>query len=77
MQRWGPLLLARQFVMQTVFVAEMVIRVAAHESRQRSLLRDWWNESDSAVVSISLPGVAGSCATVARLARALRVARFV
>jgi len=77
MQTWGPLLLALQLVMQTVFVAEMLIRIAAHGSRPLAFFRDGWNVFDFAIVSISLLPVAGSFATVARLARVLRVARVV
>jgi len=77
MESWGPLLVAVEFGVQAVFVSEMCIRIAAHGSRPLAFFRDGWNVFDFAVVAVSLLPVAGPFATVARLARVLRVARVV
>lgn len=74
---WGPSLLALEHAIQAVFVVEVLIRIAAHGSRPLSFFRDGWNVFDFGVVAVSLLPVAGPFATVARLARVLRVARVV
>ena len=74
---WGPPLLALEYSVQAVFVAEMLIRIAAHGSRPLAFFRDGWNVFDFGVVAVSLLPVAGPFATVVRLARVLRVARVV
>jgi len=74
---WESLLLTLEYGVQAVFVAEMVIRIAAHGSRPLAFFRDGWNVFDFGVVAVSLLPVAGPFATVARLARVLRVARVV
>jgi len=55
----------------------MLIRIAAYGSRPLAFFRDGWNVFDFGVVGVSLLPVAGPFATVARLARVLRVARVV
>jgi voltage-gated sodium channel len=61
----------------TIFVAELAVRLVAHTRRLGAFLRDGWNLFDVVVVALSLlPGV-GPFATVARMARVLRVARLV
>jgi voltage-gated sodium channel len=61
----------------TLFIAELGLRVAAHDFRLGAFLRDGWNLFDFLVVALSLvPGI-GAFATVARIARVLRVARLV
>lgn len=74
---WGPFLLAVEYGVQAVFVAEMLVRIAAHGSRPLAFFRDGWNVFDFGVVAVSLLPVAGPFATVVRLARVLRVARVV
>jgi voltage-gated sodium channel len=74
---WQPSLLALEYSVQAVFVAEMLLRIAAHGSRPLAFFRDGWNLFDFGVVAVSLLPVAGPFATVVRLARVLRVARVV
>ncbi len=64
-------------VVLALFIAELVLRVAAQSFRLGAFLRDGWNLFDFLVVALSLlPGV-GAFATVARIARVLRAARLV
>jgi voltage-gated sodium channel len=64
-------------VIQTIFVLEIVIRLAAHWPRVGAFFRDGWNVFDLLVVACSLLPQAGAFAMVARLARLLRVTRLV
>jgi voltage-gated sodium channel len=73
----GPALPSLHAAVQALFVAEIALRVAAARPGPAAFLRDGWNLFDSAVVAASLLLVAGPFATVARLARVLRVARLV
>jgi voltage-gated sodium channel len=70
---FGPL----EMVIQTIFVIEIAIRLLAHWPRMMGFFRDGWNVFDLAVVLASLLPQAGAFATVARLARLLRVTRLV
>jgi voltage-gated sodium channel len=74
---WGWLLGAINTIVQALFVVEITIRIAAHGWRPSGFFRSGWNVFDFAVVAVSLLPVAGSLATVARLARVLRVGRLV
>jgi voltage-gated sodium channel len=76
-ERYGELFELADLVVQTIFVAEIVIRLAAHWPRLGSFFRDGWNVFDLAVVAASLLPQAGAFAMVARLARLLRVTRLV
>src|SRR4051812_23196358 len=74
---YGPLFSLGNTLVLALFVAELVIRVAAYGFRFKAFLREGWNIFDVLVVALSLiPGV-GAFATVARIARVLRVARLV
>jgi voltage-gated sodium channel len=57
-----------------LFVVEIALRIAAEPRR---FFRDGWNVFDAAVIGLSLLPQVGSFATVARLARVLRVTRLV
>ncbi len=61
---------------QAAFVVEIALRLLGSRSIG-GFLRDGWNCFDVLVVAASLLPVAGPFATVARLARVLRVARLV
>lgn len=74
---WGWLLGAINAAVQAIFVAEIAIRVIAHGKRPSGFFSSGWNVFDFAVVAVSLLPVAGSLATVARLARVLRVGRLI
>jgi voltage-gated sodium channel len=62
---------------QTLFVLEIALRLAACGRRLTAFFRDGWNVFDAGVVLLSLLPVAGPTAMVARLARVLRAARLV
>jgi voltage-gated sodium channel len=75
--RWGAVLGGLNVAIQIVFVVELVVRIAGHGSRPLQFFRSGWNAFDFTVVALSLLPVAGPFATVARLARVLRVARLI
>jgi voltage-gated sodium channel len=66
-----------EIIVQTIFVLEISLRLLAHWPRLPRFFRDGWNVFDLAVVLASLLPQAGAFATVARLARLLRVTRLV
>lgn len=74
---WGGGLAAVTAVVQVAFVLEIGVRLAAHGRKVKQFFLDGWNVFDFAVVTLSLLPAAGAFATVARLARILRVARLV
>jgi voltage-gated sodium channel len=68
---------AVEIIVQTIFVLEISLRLLAHWPRLSGFFRDGWNVFDLAVVLASLLPQAGAFATVARLARLLRVTRLI
>ena len=77
MESYGPLLMAMNWVIQAIFILEISIRWLAYWPRPLTFFRDGWNVFDFTIVTLSLLPVAGSFATVSRLARLLRVTRLV
>jgi voltage-gated sodium channel len=75
--RYGPLILAVEMLIQTIFVAEIAIRLLAYWPKPAGFFRNGWNVFDFAVVGASLLPQAGAFAMVARLARLIRVTRVV
>ncbi len=75
--RWGGAMAAAQVAFQFAFVIEIGLRLAAYGRRPGAFFRDGWNTFDFVVVATSFLPVTGAFATVARLARVLRVARMV
>src|SRR5688572_2595955 len=75
--RWAGLFHSLNTVVQAVFVVEIALRLAAHGSRPHRFFTGGWNVFDFVVVALALLPAAGPCATVARLARILRVGRLV
>jgi voltage-gated sodium channel len=73
----GGALDALGLLVQAAFVLEIAIRLAAFGARPWRFFLDGWNVFDFVVVALSLLPAAGPFATVARLARVLRVARVV
>ncbi len=73
----GGLLDTLGMLVQVAFVAEILIRIAAFGTRPWRFFLDGWNVFDFSVVALSLLPAAGPFATVARLARVLRVARVI
>jgi voltage-gated sodium channel len=77
MQSAGGALVALNGVIQAIFVFELAVRVLAHWPRPAAFFRGGWNVFDFVVVAVAFLPAAGSFATIARLARLLRVARLV
>jgi voltage-gated sodium channel len=75
--RYGVLITALETIIQTLFVAEIAIRILAHWPRPMAFFRNGWNVFDFVVVAASLLPQAGAFAMVARLARLMRVTRLV
>jgi voltage-gated sodium channel len=75
--RYGAAIVALEMLIQTIFVAEIAIRILACWPRPFAFFRNGWNVFDFAVVAASLLPQAGAFAMVARLARLMRVARLV
>jgi voltage-gated sodium channel len=74
---YGHVLKLINGLVQAIFVAEITIRILAWGSRWHSFFRDGWNLFDFLIVMASLLPVAGPFATVARLARVLRIVRLI
>jgi voltage-gated sodium channel len=77
LSRWSTLFDAAHTVVQVAFVLELAVRIAAHGNKPFDFFKDGWNVFDFGVVALSLLPTAGPFATVARLARVLRVGRMV
>jgi voltage-gated sodium channel len=77
MARHHALLHAIDRLVMVVFGVEIALRLLACWPRPGRFFRDGWNVFDFAVVTASFLPQAGPFATVARLARLLRVARLV
>jgi voltage-gated sodium channel len=75
--RYGAVIVAVEMLIQTIFVAEIAIRVLAYWPRPIAFFASGWNVFDFVVVAASLLPQAGAFAIVARLARLMRVTRLV
>jgi voltage-gated sodium channel len=75
--RWSQTFSLVNGVVQSLFVAEIVVRVLAHGQRPLEFFRNGWNVFDFSVVALSLLPAAGPLANIARLARVLRVGRLI
>jgi voltage-gated sodium channel len=75
--RYGAALVALEMLIQTIFVAEIAIRILAYWPRPLLFFRNGWNLFDFVVVAASLLPQAGAFAMVARLGRLMRVTRLV
>jgi voltage-gated sodium channel len=75
--RHARLFAAASGAIQALFVIEIAIRLAAYLPRPHRFFADGWNLFDFTVVALSLLPQAGPFATIARLARVLRVSRLV
>ncbi len=76
-KRQAGLFTTLDWVVQTFFVLEIVIRLVACWPRPLRFFADGWNVFDFVVVTASLLPQSGTFAMVARLARLLRVTRLV
>jgi voltage-gated sodium channel len=72
MRAWGPVLVALDKAILSVFVVEIVLRIVAHRS---AFFRDAWSVFDLGVVAIALVPASGPFA-VLRALRVLRVLRI-
>jgi voltage-gated sodium channel len=75
--RYSAAIVAIEILIQTIFVAEISIRILACWPRPATFFRNGWNVFDFLVVAASLLPQAGAFAMVARLARLMRVTRLV
>ena len=75
--RYSAAIVAIEILIQTIFVAEISIRILACWPRPAAFFRNGWNVFDFLVVAASLLPQAGAFAMVARLARLMRVTRLV
>jgi voltage-gated sodium channel len=75
--RWGALLDGINAACVSVFVVELLTRIAAYWPRPWNFFRNAWNVFDFVVVGVTfVPGIAEN-STLLRLARLLRVVRIV
>lgn len=77
MARVGPTLLTANAVIQSLFVAEIALRILSFWPTPGRFFKDGWNIFDFSVVALSLLPIGGQFATVSRLARLLRVTRLI
>ena len=75
--RHSELLNALNFAVVGIFLAEILLKLAAQGRRPLEFFRDGWNVFDCLVVAFCLLPVAGPFAAVIRLARVLRLLRLV
>jgi voltage-gated sodium channel len=75
--RYGAAILAVEVLIQTIFVAEIAVRILAHWPRPLAFFSNGWNVFDFVVVAASLLPQAGAFAMVARLGRLVRVTRLI
>ena len=75
--RYSAVIGALEMLIQTIFVAEIAIRILAYWPRPVAFFANGWNVFDFSVVAASLLPQAGAFAMVARLARLMRVTRLV
>lgn len=77
MERSGFWLRALDSLVLTVFLVEIVLKIASHGRRPLDYFRDGWNVFDFLIVALCLIPAAGPFAAVLRLARVLRLLRLV
>jgi len=75
--RYGTVIDTVEILIQTIFVAEIAVRLLACWPRIGAFFANGWNVFDFAVVAASLLPQAGPFAMVARLARLMRITRLV
>ena len=74
---WGELLGLTNQAILGVFVAEVVLKLAAEWPKPLRYFKDGWNVFDFSIVAFSLIPATGQFAMVARLMRLLRVVRLI
>src|SRR5512137_1929065 len=76
-QRYGATLQALDVFILGVFIAEALLKMAAHGRRPWLYFADGWNVFDFLIIVLCVLPVGGPFAAVLRLARALRLLRLV
>lgn len=77
MDRFGATLLALDKFILSIFIVEVLLKMAAHGRQPWRYYADGWNVFDFFIIVICLLPVGGPFAAVLRLARALRLLRLV
>jgi voltage-gated sodium channel len=77
MERHGTVLLGLDRLILGVFIAEALLKMAAHGRRPWRYFADGWNVFDFLIVVLCLLPVGGPFAAVLRLTRALRLLRLI
>ena len=73
----GALLHALDLAVLTIFIIEIVLKLASHGRRPLDYFRDGWNVFDFTIVALCILPVGGPFAAVLRLVRTLRLLRLV
>jgi voltage-gated sodium channel len=74
---YGPLLKRFNLLVLVIFIAEMMLKLAAHGRRPWRYFHDGWNVFDFAIVALCCLPMDAQFAAVLRLARGLRLLRLV
>jgi voltage-gated sodium channel len=77
MESIGGTLYLLNWIVQAIFVAEIVIRILAHWPKPAAFFRAGWNVFDCVVVAAAFLPTGGGFATIGRVLRLLRVTRLV
>jgi voltage-gated sodium channel len=77
MQQYGGILHAFDDLIIAIFIAEALIKMAAHGRKPWRYFADGWNIFDFTIILLCLMPIGGPFAAVLRLARALRLMRLV
>jgi voltage-gated sodium channel len=65
------------WILQGIFVLELLIRLTAHAPRFGSFFKNGWNVFDFVIVTVSLLPINGEFANIGRLLRLMRILRLV
>ncbi len=77
MRDYGPLLLALDQIILAIFIADAILKIAAHCLQRWRYFADGWNVFDFIIVALRALPVGGPFVAVLRLTRALRLLRLV
>lgn len=75
--QYGTILHGIDKLILLIFIAEIVIKMAAEGSRPLNYFRNGWNVFDFSIVAVCLLPSTGAWVTVVRLARILRAVRLI
>ncbi|MCO6431948.1 MAG: ion transporter [Deltaproteobacteria bacterium] len=77
MEHAGDFLHIANWVIQTIFIVEIGIRLLSYQPKVGRFFRDGWNLYDFTIVALSTLPLTGAFINVARLARVLRITRLI